>query len=111
MAEIHNQKYSKSALASMYKHGQGILSPGRFGDKKKSFYLFGFAVGAFLPIVIAKSFSIAMEGWTAYFVLGSGLVTAVLGAFFMGSIFNANFVCDESLQDPLFDYLSEIDRR
>ena len=73
--------------------------------------MFGYAVGALTPLLIAKLFNVPIEGATIYIVLGIGFITAVLGVLLMGSIFEANFVCDETLQDPLFDYLPDVDRR
>lgn len=99
---MHNERYSNAALHTMYMEGKGILSPVRFSEKQKSYQWIGFAIGVLGTMAFLKILGINIEGWVIYLALGGSLLSGIVGAVVMNSVFDANFVLDESLVDPFF---------
>jgi hypothetical protein len=97
-----NERYSKAALHAMYNQGKGILSPLRFSQKQVTYQWTGFGIGVLGAMGCLKLFDVSFDGWFLYLALAFSIFIGILGVAVMTSIFNANFVRDDSLDDPLF---------
>jgi hypothetical protein len=97
-----DERYSKAALHAMYNQGKGILSPLRFSQKQTTYQWIGFGIGAIGSTICLMLMGFKLNGWLEYLALSGSAVIGVVCALIAGSVFEANFVCDETLQDPLF---------
>ncbi len=101
--ELKDRQHQE-AWSDMLENGKGILSPRKYHEKRIAFIFVGFGVGCFASVAFTNWMSWSMDG-TFWQILGCITTIAIgcLGGIFVGAaIFAENFVCDESIDEPLF---------